>query len=72
MFVEMLTLHSLTQVKDEESQTEEIVKSIQTTSGLAQKAKETYSQRCQVCHDASGYNLNNSSKLRLLSGIFLV
>lgn len=36
------------QVKDEESQTEEIVKSIQTTGGLAQKAKETYSQRCQV------------------------
>ncbi|XP_069991474.1 F-BAR domain only protein 2 isoform X6 [Penaeus vannamei] len=34
-------------VKDEESQTEEIVKSIQTTSGLAQKARETYSQRCQ-------------------------
>ncbi|KAK4308431.1 hypothetical protein Pmani_019869 [Petrolisthes manimaculis] len=34
-------------VKDEESQTEEIVKSIQTTGGLAQKAKETYSQRCQ-------------------------
>ncbi|KAK8745835.1 hypothetical protein OTU49_000039, partial [Cherax quadricarinatus] len=34
-------------VKDEESQTEEIVKSIQTTGGLAQKARETYSQRCQ-------------------------
>ncbi|XP_045137491.1 F-BAR domain only protein 2-like isoform X4 [Portunus trituberculatus] len=34
-------------VKDEESQTEEIVKSIQATSGLAQKAKETYGQRCQ-------------------------
>ncbi|XP_068202735.1 F-BAR domain only protein 2 isoform X4 [Palaemon carinicauda] len=34
-------------VKDEESQTEEIVKTIQTTSGLAQKARETYSQRCQ-------------------------
>ncbi|KAK7078552.1 hypothetical protein SK128_028462 [Halocaridina rubra] len=34
-------------VKDEESQTEEIVKSIQTTGGLAQKAREMYSQRCQ-------------------------
>ncbi|XP_066955743.1 F-BAR domain only protein 2 [Macrobrachium rosenbergii] len=34
-------------VKDEESQTEEIVKTIQTTGGLAQKARETYSQRCQ-------------------------
>ncbi|XP_071517195.1 F-BAR domain only protein 2 isoform X8 [Panulirus ornatus] len=34
-------------VKDEESQTEEIVKTIQATSGLAQKARETYSQRCQ-------------------------
>ncbi|CAL4062770.1 unnamed protein product, partial [Meganyctiphanes norvegica] len=34
-------------VKDEESQTEEIVKSIQNTEGLAHKAKETYSQRCQ-------------------------
>merc|ERR1739838_632883 len=34
-------------VKDEESQTEEIVKSIRNTEGLAHKAKETYSQRCQ-------------------------
>lgn len=49
MLIGVLILYFLTQVKDEESQTEEIVKSIQTTSGLAQKAKETYSQRCQVC-----------------------
>lgn len=34
-------------VKDEESPTEEIVKSIQATEGLAHKAKETYNQRCQ-------------------------
>lgn len=44
----LITISLLVKVKDEESQTEEIVKSIQTTSGLAQKARETYSQRCQV------------------------
>ncbi|KAF2350382.1 FCH domain [Trinorchestia longiramus] len=35
------------QVKDEESHTEDLVKNIQSTSLMAQKAKENYSQRCQ-------------------------